>query len=119
MTLPPEMRDLYLAPATMTTIPQAPDLPPGLAAAFAQVQGVMLHQHWAGAYGETLTPERIAQTHIRPSAAILDALAATGPMFEPRPPGRRIIGICRHFSTLAVALLRRQGIPARARCGFG
>ena len=52
MPLPAEIRDLYLAPAAMTAIPQALDLPRGVAAAFAQVQGVMLHQHWAGAYGE-------------------------------------------------------------------
>jgi hypothetical protein len=116
----PAIRDLYLAPATMTAIPPASDVARGVAAAFAQVQGVMLHQHWAGAYGETLTPERIAQTHIRPSAAILEHLVASGDggALAPRPPGRRIVGVCRHFSTLAVALLRRQGVPARARCGF-
>ena len=30
-----------------------------------------------------------------------------------------MVGNCRHFSTLSAALLRRAGIPARARCGFG
>jgi hypothetical protein len=119
MTLPAEIRDLYLTPASMTAIPRALDLPRGVAAAFALVQGVMLHQFWAGAYGETLTPERIAQVHLRPSAAILDHLAASGAdPLAPRPPSRRIVGVCRHFSTLATALLRGQGVPARARCGF-
>lgn len=123
MPLPAEIRDLYLAPAAMTAIPQAlpADLPRGVSAAFAQVQGVMLHQHWAGAYGETLTLERIAQTHLRSTADSLGVLAAAsdGPVLTPRPPGRRVIGVCRHFSTFAAALLRRQGVPARARCGFG
>jgi hypothetical protein len=30
-----------------------------------------------------------------------------------------VVGCCRHFATLATALLRLRGIPARARCGFG
>jgi hypothetical protein len=29
------------------------------------------------------------------------------------------VGVCRHFTLLHVAMLRTQGIPARARCGFG
>jgi hypothetical protein len=28
-------------------------------------------------------------------------------------------GNCRHYTVLAVAMLRAQGTPARARCGFG
>jgi Transglutaminase-like superfamily len=31
----------------------------------------------------------------------------------------RLIGICRHFTVLLVGMLRAQGVPARARCGFG
>ena len=93
MPLPAEIRDLYFAPAAMTALPQALDLPRGVAAAFAQVQGVMLHQHWAGAYGEKLTSERIAETHLRPGAAILDHLAASAPAdlraAPARPPHRR------------------------------
>ena len=30
-----------------------------------------------------------------------------------------MVGVCRHFATLYVALLRHRGTPARARCGFG
>ncbi len=29
-----------------------------------------------------------------------------------------MVGTCRHFVAVAVALLRARGIPARARCGF-
>ena len=35
-----------------------------------------------------------------------------------RPPEQRIVGNCRQFSVLTVALLRRNGLPARARAGF-
>jgi hypothetical protein len=31
----------------------------------------------------------------------------------------RLVGVCRHFTVFAAAALRVQGIPARARCGFG
>ena len=37
----------------------------------------------------------------------------------PRPLDRRLVGNCRRFSVLLVAMLRHQGVPARARCGFG
>jgi len=40
------------------------------------------------------------------------------PLVHRREPERRFIGNCRHFSVLTVALLRRAGIPSRARCGF-
>jgi hypothetical protein len=42
-----------------------------------------------------------------------------GPLSAARPVERRMVGNCRHFSTLSAALLRHAGIPARARCGFG
>ena len=35
-----------------------------------------------------------------------------------RPPENRVLGTCRDFSIFLCALLRHQGIPARARCGF-
>jgi len=36
-----------------------------------------------------------------------------------RPAGERVVGVCRHFTLLHVAMLRAQGVAARARCGFG
>jgi hypothetical protein len=41
------------------------------------------------------------------------------PLTEARPPGKRLVGNCRDFSVMLTAILRRQGVPARARCGFG
>jgi hypothetical protein len=41
------------------------------------------------------------------------------PLTEPRPPDRKLLGNCRDHSLLLVSILRHQGIPARARCGFG
>jgi transglutaminase-like putative cysteine protease len=40
------------------------------------------------------------------------------PLGQRRAPLDRVEGTCRHFTVLSLALLRRAGIPARARCGF-
>ena len=51
----------------------------------------------------------------------LAAIAALDPrpLAEARLLERRLVGNCRDFSVLLAALLREQGTPARARCGFG
>jgi hypothetical protein len=41
------------------------------------------------------------------------------PLDQPRPLDRKLVGNCRDFSVMLCAMLRRQGVPARARCGFG
>jgi hypothetical protein len=87
----------------------------------AVVQGLMVHEHIAPAYGLTLSPEQHAQAHLRPVEKILEAIAAQDkkPLPVARPAGERVVGVCRHFTLLHVAMLRAQGVAARARCGFG
>ena len=41
------------------------------------------------------------------------------PLTEPRSLEQRQIGNCRDFTVLLTSILRYQGVPARARCGFG
>ncbi len=41
------------------------------------------------------------------------------PLNVSRPPERRVVGICRHFMLLSLAILRHHGVPARGRGGFG
>jgi hypothetical protein len=59
--------------------------------------------------------------HLRPVAALLGQMMAQDnrPLTVAREPAARLPGNCRHFTVLAVAMLRAQGTPARARCGFG
>jgi Transglutaminase-like superfamily len=75
----------------------------------------------ASLYGVEVPPARIDEVETRPASAIVDTIQRLDgrPLAEVRPPERRMIGNCRQFSTLSCALLRRAGIPARARCGFG
>jgi hypothetical protein len=95
------------------------DLPDDIASLARIVQGVLLHQHIAPAYGETLTPERIAEAQIRPVSRLLDRALQDGPLAQTRPLAGRTVAVCRHFSLLLESMLRSKGVPARARCGFG
>ena len=115
----------FLEPAVMTTpgafAPLLAGLPAGIAAVAQALHGLLIHEHMAGAYGVTLTQQDRASVHIRPVAGLLGQIAARDrrPLTVGRAPASRLAGNCRHFTVLAVAALRAQGTPARARCGFG
>ncbi len=98
-----------------------PKLPDDLAAPCRLVQGLLIHAHWAQAYGLDPARVRTPECQIRTAQAMLDRILEldAADLTEARPPERRLVGNCRHFSTFTVALLRAQGVPARARCGFG
>ena len=85
------------------------------------VQGVLIHEHIAPAYGVTLSAEQHKQAHVRGVEKMLDCITRqdSRPLPQARPPAARVVGVCRHFTLLHVAMLRRQGMAARARCGFG
>ena len=125
MPLPPDIRAFYTAPGPMTDLGRhaaaATTLPGDIAALCDVIQGDLVHHHWAGAYKVEITPQKAAQQHLRGAAATLDALIANNPapLGERREPVDRAVGVCRHFSVVAAALLRAQGVPARARVGFG
>jgi hypothetical protein len=122
MTRQDEMLAYYRAPAPITALsPALRGATPGsVAEVFALVQGVLMHRYWGRAYGETLTPEREAGAQLRSAEAMIAATLVIdpAPLTCARPPARRLVGVCRHFSVLATALLRLHGLPARARCGF-
>lgn len=85
------------------------------------VQGVTVHVFWAERYGLKLSPEREAEVQLR---TMEKRLARTleldpRPLSAARPLERKLVGNCRDHTLLLVAMLRQQGIPARARCGFG
>jgi hypothetical protein len=114
--------DFYARPAAMTSAreraPLLEKLPHDVAALARIVQGLLLHEHWAPAYGVALSDERRSGSQIRFVEQMLERLLAE-PLTIARPVGERLVGVCRHFSLLLVAMLRSQGVPARARCGFG
>jgi hypothetical protein len=117
--------DTYRTPVAMSDAGRQAGLFDGLphdVGGLAQVvQGLMVHEHIAPAYGLTLSPEQHAQAHLRSVEKILETIAAQDrkPLPVARPAGERVVGVCRHFTLLHVAMLRAQGVAARARCGFG
>ena len=119
MTASRPILDYYAEPTWMTDPAERGALLNALPAEPAElarrIQGLLLHEHWAPAYGQTLSAERRSESQIRPVAEMLERLGSV----EPRPVEQRLVGICRHFSVLATAAFRAHGIPARARCGFG
>ncbi|MEJ0064885.1 MAG: transglutaminase-like domain-containing protein [Caulobacteraceae bacterium] len=84
------------------------------------VQGLLIHEGLTGVYRISLPAERFAEKQLHGAAAMAGQAARldAGPPAEPRPPEQRVVGVCRHFATLFVAILRHKGVPARARCGF-
>ncbi len=91
--------------------------PTDIADLAAWIHGRMLHEHWASRYGEELTPERRELSQRRSVDAVLDGVLAGGD--SPRPAAGRAVGVCSHFSLLAVSALRANGCATRSRCGFG
>ena len=116
--------DTYRTPVAMSDAGRQARLFDGLphdVGGLAQVvQGLMVHEHIAPAYGLTLRPEQHAQAHLRSVEKMLETIAAQDRNRSvARPAGERVVGVCRHFTLLHVAMLRAQGVAARARCGFG
>ncbi len=115
----------YARPGAITDAgafgPALVGLPDDVPSLVRVVQGLLVHVHWAGRYGLRLPPEREAEVGIRDVASKLERILQrdSRPLSEPRPIGERLVGNCRDFGVLLCALLRNQGIPARARCGFG
>jgi len=120
-----DVLDYYARPGRMTSADGHADLlgplPREAGACARIIQGLLLHEHLAApAYGITLSAEQRAESQIRPAEEMLERLRARGAQPQAGlPVEERLVGTCRNFSVLFVAMLRAQGIPARARCGFG
>jgi hypothetical protein len=117
--------DFYQQPGVLTSagayVALFDDLPGDIPGLVAVGQGLLIHEHLAPAYDVTLSDEDRASVHIRSVAKLLERIIATDdrPLTTARAAGARVAVNCRHFSVLMVAMLRAQGTPARARCGFG
>ena len=117
--------EFYASPGKLTNpgamAPLLNDLPSDVGELVRVVQGLMVHVFWAGRYGLELDEARQSEVQIRPLSAKLERILELDPrpLSEPRDPDKRLVGNCRDFSLLLVGLLRHQGVPARARCGFG
>ena len=118
-------RDYYARPGMMTSPGEHAELfrelPSDVPALCRVVQGLLLHVHWAERYGYKVPAERVAEVSVRPADQMLARILELDPrpLSRERPLERRMLGNCRDFTTLLCAMLRHQGVAARARCGFG
>lgn len=105
-----------LEPAQLRLLEGLPEDPVGICAA---VQVLVVQP--ADAVTSGIPESRIAEKNIRPVSELISALTALdpAPLHQPRTPETRVVGTCRHFATIACAILRARGIASRARCGFG
>ena len=115
----------YACPGLMTDpkehAPLFEGLPTEIPLLVEVVQGLLLHIFWAEQYGVALSEERKGEVQLRfiaPQLARIQELDDR-PLAEARPLERKLVGNCRDFSVMLCAMLRHQGVPARARCGFG
>ncbi len=116
----------YSAAAPMTAIDEAKfagllaDLDKGPDALANAVRDVLIHRDWAPYLGVKFTEDRLADQHLRPVNDILTRVLALrdAPINTTRELPDRMVVVCRHYAVLYAALLRRQGIAARARAGF-
>jgi hypothetical protein len=115
----------FTQPGTITELGVYADmldnLPTGIGELCKIVQGLTIHIFWAERYGIKLTAERQSEVQLRSLRRRLERTLELDrrPLLEARPLEKKIVGNCRDFSVLLVSILRRQGVPARARCGFG
>jgi len=125
MTMNRDALTYYAMPGPFTDLSahdaRVRELPRTLPELCHAIQGLIVHPFHAELYG--LTPQALRQDElqIRSASAMLDRILALDPrpLSSPRPPERRFVGNCRHFTVLLCAFLRAHGASARARCGFG
>jgi hypothetical protein len=113
----------YAQPGPMTSagahdLSRAPKNPADLA---RMLHGLVIHEFMAPAYGVTVSAERANESHIRHVGEMLDRIFEldASPLTVARPPEKRLVGVCHHFSLLFVAMMREHGMPVRYRQGFG
>lgn len=120
-----ELLHYFSQPGPMTDAREHHDrlkeLPTALPDLVSALQGISVHIFWAEGYGLKLDETRQSEVQIRPVDAKLARLLELDPrpLNQPRELEKRLVCNCRDISALMAAFLRGQGIPARARSGFG
>jgi hypothetical protein len=97
------------------------DVPSTLSAIRAAARGLVFHYRDGGDFADHgISPGRVAEIDTRYAADMLARLAdlAQEPLTDARAPSQRLVGCCRDFTVLFLAIARAHGIAARARVGF-
>ena len=119
-------QDYYRGHGSMTSpgtfAPAFDSLPRDVASLCNLIQGVMIHRDIAPwLYDLRLSKDQRDLANLRSASGMMSAILGLDPraIGVARGPAHRLPCVCSHFSTMLCAILREQGVPARARCGFG
>lgn len=122
----PTAQDYYLGHGPMGAPALSPAelaaLPRDLEKLCALVQGLLIHRDVAPfLYDLKLSPEARDRANTRAVGRMIASVRRPDrrALGETRAPLERMPCVCLHFSILLASILREQGVPARARCGFG
>jgi Transglutaminase-like superfamily len=99
----------------------AAGVPGDLPAIRRAARQLVFHYRADGDYTENgIEPGRVTEIDTRYAERMLARLAelADQPLAKDRAPSQRIVGCCRDFTVLFLAIARQHGIAARARVGF-
>jgi len=119
-----ESLSFFAAPGIMTRAGASAHLfaplPPAIPDLCKVVQGLLIHPLINEWYGVDLTSTQKKEVNIRRVSEMLRLIHQLDPrpLAEARPADERVVGNCRDHAVLLCAMLRHQGIPARARAGF-
>lgn len=96
------------------------DIPAEPSAIVSIVQGLLIHPLTIKFYDVKLSTQAREERLLRSVHEMLTRLREFGPtpLTVAREPQDRLVGICRDFAVLFIALCREKGIPARMRVGF-
>jgi hypothetical protein len=121
-----ELLEYYSRPGIMTSAGRyaatLTGLPHDIGDLAGVVQGLAIHEYAAADfYGFEIPENRKGESHIRSVERMLERILELDnrPLTAPRPPEKRLVGVCHHFMMLLLAMLRAQEVPVRGRRGFG
>jgi hypothetical protein len=120
-----EIQQFYLQYGPMTDPKEYSALLAGLPADLGELidtlQNLLTHIFWAQRYGIQHTEDRKSEVQLRQVRQKLERILTldSRPLHEGRELQKRLVSNCRDYSVMLTAMLRAQGVPARARCGFG
>jgi hypothetical protein len=121
----PSIQQFYMQHGPMTDPCEYASLLSGLPLQMGDLvntlQNLLTHIFWANQYGIEHPEERKAEVQMRRTSEKLARIIDLDdrPLSVARPLEKRLVSNCRDYSVVLTAILRAQGVPARARCGFG
>ncbi|MBN1266679.1 MAG: hypothetical protein JXA25_14380 [Anaerolineales bacterium] len=119
-----ENRAIWAAPGPLTELTADAALPEPLPEKLPDlcelVQGLLLNIFWMEELEDDFEEERLEDVDLRSASQILARIRELDQQHLqiPRPAEKRVISNARGYALLLTSLLRRQGVPARLRCGF-